>query len=776
MAAVWTPISRWFSSFKKKKEADTFPVDEIGSEAPIRTRAEDRLRRAEYADRIATVLSQLSPREGRVFAIRGGWGFGKSSLKNLITEQLKIRDGGASWLEFNPWQWGDGTAISRALFGQIADRLGGMHAKKAYERAAQLRRYGSILTGASAPLKKVSSAKDTISSVLNTSSIILIATAVGFELPSVAKIVLCLAVLSIVVSLTGRILLHFGRDRSSETLDQIREDLETRLRELERPLIVFVDDIDRLEPEQIRVVLKQVKANANLPNIVFVLLFQPSIVEKALDPVANGDGHAFLAKIVQANFDLPAVPATLVHALLGEELDKIAGRYANEANGFSETRWGNVYASYIQPSVRNLRDARRLTSSIAVHLPLHASGDVFEVNIVDFLLLEAIRVFEPRLHDALLSDKDLLLQKRRVRGDNRDDEQRVKANRLLEKVPEIRRDVAQEALSELFPALESVFGGVEFGDDFYPAWLAEKRVCTPRYFPRYFELQTAVGEISEVGFLKFLDATMTEETLTPMIAELEADAMLPSLVAKLEESVDRLPTTNAAVLLTGMFNIAQKLAHLRGEGFSSPWISAWRSISMYLRHIPVETRGRLATDSLRESKALSVAPMLIHLSDPADYRPAGGRNFDPALDLDTVHTMKAVWLQLMRSRADSDHSLIDQPDLLRLLFVWEKYEGSSAKPRNWVTKAIRTDDGFAMMVSHMMSTGTIHSWGDKVSTPHHTFDRETVQGFIGIETAKARCDTMNFADFPRHEEALKNFLRHLEVWLGLREADPLDNF
>ena len=104
MAAVWTPISRWFSSFKKKKEADTFPVDEIGSEAPIRTRAEDRLRRAEYADRIATVLSQLSPREGRVFAIRGGWGFGKSSLKNLITEQLKIRDGGASWLEFNPWQ------------------------------------------------------------------------------------------------------------------------------------------------------------------------------------------------------------------------------------------------------------------------------------------------------------------------------------------------------------------------------------------------------------------------------------------------------------------------------------------------------------------------------------------------------------------------------------------------------------------------------------------------------------------------------------------------
>ncbi|ERK99219.1 hypothetical protein O999_01120 [Pseudomonas putida LF54] len=775
MPAVWTRLSAWFARFKKKNDSDVSAVDEIGSEAPIRTKAEDRLRRAEYADRIATVLSQLSPREGRVFAIRGGWGFGKSSLKNLITEQLKTRDTGASWLDFNPWQWGDSSAIARALFGQIADRLGGSHSKKAYERAAQLRRYGSILTGASAPLKKASGSK-TVSSVLTHSSIILIATAVGFELPSVAKVVLGLAVLSVVVLLAGRIMMYLGRDRTSETLDQIREDLETRLRELERPLIVFVDDIDRLEPEQIRVVLKQVKANANLPNIVFVLLFQPSIVESALNPVANGDGRAFLAKIVQASFDLPAVPATLVHSLLGEELTQLAGRYANEANGFSETRWGNVYVSYIQPSVRNLRDARRLLSSIAVHLPLHASGEALEVNIVDFLLLEAIRVFEPDLHEAMLLERDLVLQKRRIRGDNRDDEHRADAKRLLEKVPECRRDVAQEAITELFPTLAWAFGGMAFGNDFQQTWVTQKRVCTPRYFPRYFELQTAVGEISEVSFLKFLDASANEVTLNAMIAELEADALLPSLVARLDESVDRLPVANAATLLTSMFSIAQKLVHLRGDGFSSPWISAWRSISWYIRRVPAELRDRLLTDALRETKALSVAAMLIHLSDPADHKPERGRDFEPVLDLETVQAMKAVWLQIIRSRADSDQSLIDQPDLLRLLFVWEKYEGSAAKPHQWVRQTIQTDEGFAIMVSHMMSTGTTHSWGDRVSKPHHSFNRETVQELIGIEVAKARCDAINFADFPDYEKALTIFLRHVEVWLGLREPDPFDDF
>lgn len=153
-----------------------------------------------------------------------------------------------------------------------------------------------------------------------------------------------------------------------------------------------------------------------------MLLFQPNIVEQALAPVADGNGRAFLEKVVQANFDLPSVPVTTVHRILGEELSELAGLYAIEANGFSHKRWGNAFAGCIQPLVRNLRDARRLTSSIAVHLPLHMSDDVFEVNIVDFIVLEALRVFEPDLHAMLFRERELLLQQRRFQGDGRRDQ------------------------------------------------------------------------------------------------------------------------------------------------------------------------------------------------------------------------------------------------------------------------------------------------------------------------------------------------------------------
>ncbi|MGC6012060.1 P-loop NTPase fold protein [Enterobacter kobei] len=778
MSKLLVRLAAWRARRRAKPNAHMVrneqPDGGIGAEAPIRTASEDRLRRYGFAARIADVLSELSLREGRVFAIRGGWGFGKSSLKNLITERLDAKSSGADWLDFNPWQWGDGDAIARALFGQIADRLGGEHSKAALDRAEALRRYGAILTGVSKPLKEAGSSGLLISTVLTNASVIAIASAIGYDLPTVAKVAAVLAFLSVGVPLLGRVLSYLGRDHSGESLDKVRKALETRLRELDRPLVVFVDDIDRLEPDQIRMLLRQVKANANLPNIVFVLLFQPSIVERALDPVADNDGRAFLEKIVQANFDLPAVPTSFVHRMFEEELSEIAGPYATEANGFSQRRWGNACIGCIHPLLRNMRDARRLISSIAVHMPLHVVGDVFEVNIVDFLLLETLRVFEPDLHDALFRERGLVLQEGRFFRDGRREVDQTAAKELLEIVSEERRNIICEALKDLFPPLEWAYGGTNYAHGFHRRWLTEKRVCTSRYFPRYFELQTSVGEISERRFVDFLNATATEDELFAEIAAIEADGLLNSLVARLDESVDRLPTENATVLLPEMFRIAEKLAGTNSGSFDSLYVAAWRATSWYLKRIPEDVRGGLALEALRKTEALSVTSILIHLSDPSDRNEGESGAFEPALDLITVVAMKAEWLRLIRIRAADGDTLIAEPDLISLLYRWKNYTDSMDEPREWVRKAIQTNQGFATIVTRLMSRGTSHTYGDRVSTQHNSFNKETIDDFIGIDVAKAKCDAINPAQFPEHEEALRTLLRYLEKWLGLREKDMSD--
>ncbi|WIX31550.1 P-loop NTPase fold protein [Salinicola sp. JS01] len=775
LASLWAWLARQFKKSASKGAGVERTNDEIGTEVPIRNASQDRLRRVGFADRIACILSELSPREGRVFAIRGGWGFGKSSLKNLIIERLGARNDGAKWLDFNPWQWGDSDAIARALFGQIADRLGSEYSGASLARAEALRRYGAILNGSSAPLKKAGDYSSFISATLTNVSVIAIASTIGFDLPTAAMVATCLALLSVGASLLGRVLSYFGRDRSGDALDKVREALEIRLRELDRPLVVFVDDIDRLEPEQIRMLLRQVKVNANLPNIAFVLLFQPSIVEQALAPVADGDGRAFLEKVVQACFDLPAVPVSTVHRIFGEELSELAGPYATEANGFSHTRWGNAFVGCIQPLVRNLRDVRRLISSIAMHIPLHVAGNVFEVNIVDFLVLEALRVFEPDLHETMFRERELLLQESRFKGDGRREVDKVAAERLLETVSERHRSIAQDVLKELFPPLEWAYGGMNYGDGFHVRWLAEKRVCSSRYFPRYFELQTAIGEISERRFVEFLDATASENRLAESLEAIEADFLLPSLAARLDESIDRLPVENAAVLLPGMFRVAQKLVG-QGEAdpFSSPWVSAWRATSWFLSRIPQDQRGELVLRALCHTKALSVAAILIHLNDPTDQKEDRGEAFDPSLDLDTVESMKAEWLRLIKSLAVDGDVLRNQPDLVSLLYHWKQYSGSLQEPREWVSQEIQSDQAFASLTTRMMSRGMSHSSGDRVGTPRNTFSREVVDNFIGIDVAKTRCDMIDPSDYPEHEEALRTLHRYVELWLGLRESGPLD--
>jgi predicted KAP-like P-loop ATPase len=332
-------------------------------------------------------------------------------------------------------------------------------------------------------------------------------------------------------------------------------------------------------------------------------------------------------------------------------------------------------------------------------------------------------------------------------------------------VAEERRDIARNALKELFPPIEWAFGGPYYAEDFHSQWLTAKRACTKRYFPRYFELQTATGEMSESRFVAFLDATATEDGLATAIADVEADGLLSSLVARFDESVGRLPVENADVLLPGMFAIAQKFAGQNDGGFfSSPWISAWRATSWFLKRIPHEARRDLVLDALRRTEALSVAAILIHLSDPADRTEGGSGAFDPALDPDTVEAMKTEWLRLMRNRAADGDALIADPDLVNLLYRWRDYTASLDEPQKWVSETIRSDHGFAKMATRMLTRGTTHSSGDRVSKSYYGFNKQTITDFIGIEEAKARCDAIRSVEFPDHEPALRTLRSKLDEW------------
>ncbi|AJC79761.1 KAP P-loop domain-containing protein [Rhizobium etli bv. phaseoli str. IE4803] len=729
---------------------------DIGSDTPISSAKQDLLRRGPFARRIAAILGQLSLEEGRVFALRGPWGAGKSSLKNLIVEHLESNGSGAQWLDFNPWQWGDGDAISKALFEQIATKLDGPLSKASSRRAAILRRYGAILNGSGPSLKKLGTSSN-IATFLSSASVLAIVTSIGVELPKVATIAAVLAAASIVVPFIGKALTFFGRDRWSEPLNEVRSLLEASLRKLKSPVVVFVDDIDRLEPDQIRILIRQIKANANLPNIVFMLLFQPSIVESALNPVSNGEGREFLKKIVQANFDLPPVPRSVVHKIMTDQLNGIADTHATPENGFDEIRWGNLLIGAIQPFINNLRDARRYISSVATNLPLHEGQHFLEVNIVDFLALEALRVFEPDIHGKLFEERTLVLQSSRFQGDRLDEEHKKQIEAMIAGVCERHRDTVADALKFLFPKLEWVFGGAHYSDDWQRSWIEAKRACSPRFFARYFELQTDANEISANEFNDFISISRNNAGLAAMISDIESRGLLESLAPMLDENVARLPTDAAATLLPAMFTIGQKLVHHSGTGFSSPWVNAWRAVHWYIDRIMPDDREALTLAAFRESKALSVAATIIHLNDPEAQRESS--RFEPKLSAEAVRALKNEWLQQINARAgEGRQSLLHEPDLISYLYRWREYSGSSDEPSGWLERVTRTDDGLIEFLPHLVNSGSSHTAGDLVSSTTYRVEMPMITDFMDTTALERRLRGLDFGRLNSEQQRAHSFV------------------
>ncbi len=73
-----------------------------------------------------------------------------------------------------------------------------------------------------------------------------------------------------------------GGELADVDLQARRRDLEKRLGKLKRPIVVVIDDIDRLPPEQVRIVFQMLKAVCDFDRVSYLVAYAPEPVKKAL--------------------------------------------------------------------------------------------------------------------------------------------------------------------------------------------------------------------------------------------------------------------------------------------------------------------------------------------------------------------------------------------------------------------------------------------------------------------------------------------------------------
>jgi predicted KAP-like P-loop ATPase len=95
------------------------------SDRPIRSKKDDVLKRAKFAERLADDLKSWDGNDSLVVALYGAWGSGKSSVKNMVPEAVRRKRAATiPIMEFNPWQLSGTGDIPATFFRELGIALG----------------------------------------------------------------------------------------------------------------------------------------------------------------------------------------------------------------------------------------------------------------------------------------------------------------------------------------------------------------------------------------------------------------------------------------------------------------------------------------------------------------------------------------------------------------------------------------------------------------------------------------------------------------------------
>src|SRR5262249_39176513 len=162
-----------------------------------------------------------------------------------------------------------------------------------------------------------------------------------------------------------------------------------------------------------------IKANADFPRFVFLVLFQRDIVADALNAATNKKGAEYLEKIIQVRFDIPEPRQDQVDSLVYERIERILGPSHTER--INPTYWGNIYHGSLRQYFRDLRDVKRFLASLEFHVGLLRTGSALEVNAVDLIAIESIRLFDPEFYLRIRRSQSLLTTQRSFSGSERNE-------------------------------------------------------------------------------------------------------------------------------------------------------------------------------------------------------------------------------------------------------------------------------------------------------------------------------------------------------------------
>jgi hypothetical protein len=316
-------------------------------------------------------------------------------------------------------------------------------------------------------------------------------------------------------------------------------------------VLVVVDDVDRLDADELRALFRVIRLLGRFTNVHYLLAYDQSTIEKLLSKSGSG-GHSsdYTEKIVQYPFELPPVPK-VVRRKWARDIIELLDASGGESSNHSEyVDQKEQLVTILTDSLETPRAERRLREQV---VSLKALAQGAEVDYLDFIAITWIRITHHRLWDHIRLHPDEYLGWR-SRGSSDADAER---DSLIESlVARGEPDSAHRAVRFLFEPVDLLGAYAK----------REWRMHHARYFERYFLVGVSQDDVSDLMIGRALEMLETQKHRTPEIDQLEnilsGDDQDRAALAL--ESINRQPWTQTVISIGILSFIQQIGANLDG--------------------------------------------------------------------------------------------------------------------------------------------------------------------------------------------------------------------
>ena len=343
---------------------------EYRTDNPIEKQEEDLLGRASFSNQLAKGIYEYNEKSGLVIGLFGEWGTGKTSVVNMTENEIKRlseKDENKPLIvRFSPWNYTDKNNLISLFFQDLKINLYNQSEKTYYEKIADT-------------LEKYSEAVDLLNYV----------PLMGSGVVSTIK-----TILKIITKKTSK----------KSTLNETRKALEKALIEVDKQIIVVIDDIDRLTNVQIRDIFQLVKQVADFPNVIYLLVMDRNVVQRALAEVHNlEEGNEYLEKIIQIPLELPVLSKSKLDDIFLKKLEDIIKTASYKVN-IDQMYWNKVFSNCISPYINNLRDINRILNTFQFRYGILHN----EISFEDMVAITTLEVLEPKLYKWIATNREVV--------------------------------------------------------------------------------------------------------------------------------------------------------------------------------------------------------------------------------------------------------------------------------------------------------------------------------------------------------------------------------